>query len=87
MARRFKNDVRSDWFDVNIRKMEEVVRLKFTQHPALKEELLSTGNAPLVEAADIDAFWGFGPDGKGKNELGRALMKLRQRFRDEDRRE
>ncbi|EIM82324.1 DUF1768-domain-containing protein [Stereum hirsutum FP-91666 SS1] len=81
------SDVRSDWFDVNIRKMEEVVRLKFTQHPALKEELLSTGNAPLVEAADVDAFWGFGSDGKGRNELGKALMKLRQRFRAEDGRE
>lgn len=29
--------------------MEEVVRLKFSQHPALKEELLSTGDAPLIE--------------------------------------
>lgn len=30
-------------------KMEKVVNLKFTQHPSLKEELLATGEAPLVE--------------------------------------
>lgn len=30
-------------------KMEKVVYLKFTQHPSLKEELLATGEAPLVE--------------------------------------
>lgn len=96
--------------------MEKVVKLKFTQHPLLKDELLATGDAPLVEvnpllyaspatpsiltsndiqcflivflfsqAAAVDAFWGYGPDGKGKNELGKALVRLRKRFRDEER--
>lgn len=97
--------------------MEKVVNLKFTQHPLLKDELLATGDAPLVEvnpllhaspatpfiltsndiqrfvivflffsqAAAVDAFWGYGPDGKGKNELGKALVRLRKRFRDEER--
>ncbi|EIM82322.1 DUF1768-domain-containing protein [Stereum hirsutum FP-91666 SS1] len=85
LARRYKDDVRSDWLKVNVAKMEKVVNLKFTQHPLLKDELLATGDAPLVEAAAVDAFWGYGPDGKGKNELGKALVRLRKRFRDEER--
>ncbi|KAK1231542.1 hypothetical protein PQX77_005334 [Marasmius sp. AFHP31] len=80
-ARRLQNEVRSDWLDVNIEKMRIAVELKFTQHPDLKQELLSTGNAELIEDSDKDAFWGVGPDGRGRNELGKALEWLRARFR------
>lgn len=31
--------------------------------------------------SDKDPFWGCGADGKGRNELGRALERLRTRFR------
>jgi predicted NAD-dependent protein-ADP-ribosyltransferase YbiA (DUF1768 family) len=33
--------------------MEKVIYLKFTQHPDLKRELLSTGNAELVEVGNF----------------------------------
>jgi hypothetical protein len=33
--------------------MEETIYLKFTQHPDLKQELLSTGNAELVEVRNL----------------------------------
>ena len=33
--------------------MDEVLLLKFTQHPVLKAELLATGNAELVEVTGI----------------------------------
>lgn len=29
----------------------------------------------------VDAFWGWGSDGMGRNELGRALMRLRDKLR------
>ncbi|KIM61277.1 hypothetical protein SCLCIDRAFT_913776 [Scleroderma citrinum Foug A] len=48
----------------------------------LKDELLSTGDAELVEDSDKDAFWGVGPDGKGGNQLGKALQRLRTKLRD-----
>lgn len=70
---------------------------KFTQHQDLKNELLSTGDAELVEVginmysridlltcdqdSDKDAFWGVGPDGNGRNELGKALERLRIQLR------
>ncbi|KAG8877161.1 hypothetical protein FRB98_006850 [Tulasnella sp. 332] len=82
-ARRFSTEARKDWFDVNIEMMDKAILCKFEQHPELKEELLSTGEAELVEnAGPNDAFWGNGPDGQGRNELGKALMRLRKRFRD-----
>jgi len=80
-ARRFAPEVRKDWRHVNIAKMDEVLLLKFTQHLDLQAELLATGDAELVEDSDKDAFWGIGADGKGRNELGKALERLRSRMR------
>ncbi len=61
--------------------MYEALQAKFTQNPALRALLLSTGNAQLVEASPVDAYWGTGPiiNGKwqGKNRLGILLMRLR----------
>jgi len=82
MAHQHQQDVRADWCDVNIRKMDKVLSLKFQQHPDLREELLSTGNACLVENSPYDRFWGNGPDRKGANELGKALMRLRDQLRE-----
>lgn len=86
--------------------MDMVLWLKFTQNEHLKRELLSTGDAELVEVSDQfpitpltrrkeltlggrhqdsdkDAFWGVGPDGKGENQLGKALQRLRTKLRND----
>ncbi|KAM6490595.1 hypothetical protein JOM56_013938 [Amanita muscaria] len=81
-ARRFQPEVRPDWLQININKMEESLWHKFTQHADLRAELLSTGNAELVEASDKDAFWGWGADHHGRNELGKALERLRAKLRE-----
>ncbi|KAK0205005.1 hypothetical protein DFS33DRAFT_1324655 [Desarmillaria ectypa] len=80
-ARRFQPEVRPDWKAVNINKMEVALYLKFTQHSDLKREILATGDAELVEDSPKDAFWGVGLDGRGRNELGKALMRIRERIR------
>ncbi len=65
---------------------------KFGQDPALREFLLGTGTAVLVEAAPRDRIWGIGmgqgnesasnpAQWRGKNLLGFALMKARQQLR------
>lgn len=81
-ARRFQPEVRTDWKQVNIEKMDEALWCKFTQHSDLKAELLSTGDAELVEDSDKDAFWGVGADRRGRNELGKALERLRAKLRE-----
>ncbi|KAJ8088531.1 hypothetical protein PM082_022604 [Marasmius tenuissimus] len=80
-ARRLQGDVRHDWNQVKVQKMELALYLKFTQHVDLRTELLSTGNAELVEDSDKDWFWGIGADGRGHNELGKALERLRSLLR------
>lgn len=56
------------------------LRAKFTQHEDLREVLLSTGTARLVESATADnavnRLWGE-VNGVGKNMLGEMLMELR----------
>lgn len=80
-ARRFANEVRPNWNRENIKAMDTALLHKFTQHKDLMRELLSTGDAELIEDSDKDPFWGCGPDRKGRNELGKALMRLRDHLR------
>ena len=65
---------------------------KFTQDPALKAFLLSTGDTMLVEAAPCDKIWGIGLEKedekildernwKGTNLLGKCLMQVREQIR------
>ncbi|KAG2357869.1 hypothetical protein BDR07DRAFT_1419141 [Suillus spraguei] len=82
-AHRFSPEVRSDWLQVRIEMMDLVLWHKFSQNRNLKEELLSTGDAELVEDSDKDSFWGIGVDHKGQNQLGKALVRLRNRLRNE----
>ena len=61
--------------------MTEAVRAKFTQHPWLRDLLLSTGEAHLIEHTRNDRYWGDGGDGTGKNKLGLILMEIRAELR------
>lgn len=77
-------DVAPGWSTNKIDRMRGVLRAKFTQHPTLKELLLSTGNARLAESATVDnevnRFWGE-VNGVGRNHLGILLMELREQLR------
>lgn len=74
--------MRSDWEQVKVSIMTELVRMKF-QDQDLRSRLLATGDAELVEGNDWgDSFWGF--DWKlqsGRNELGKILMRVREEYR------
>ena len=76
---------REDWYEVRDDIMREAVYAKFTQHPDLKNQLLDTKDAVLVEHSFRDNYWGDGGDGKGKNVLGKILMEVRERLKGEDR--
>jgi ribA/ribD-fused uncharacterized protein len=73
-------DIAPNWSSVKFDRMRAVLRAKFTQHEDLKELLVSTGNARLVEVGKVDSpvnrEWGE-VNGKGKNMLGVLLMELR----------
>jgi ribA/ribD-fused uncharacterized protein len=78
-----RRPLRRDWEKIKDEVMYKVVKAKFSQHSELKELLLSTGDAKIVEHTDKDSYWGDGPDGKGRNQLGKTLMRVRTEFRNE----
>lgn len=73
--------LRRDWERVKDDVMRDAVRAKFEQHPDIRQQLLDTGEAKLVEHTANDAYWGDGGDGHGKNMLGRILMEVREQLR------
>ncbi|WP_435021489.1 NADAR family protein [Tundrisphaera sp. TA3] len=82
MGRSRKRPLRKDWESAKDRIMHEAVMAKFAQHADLREILLGTGDATIVEHTENDAYWGDGGDGRGKNMLGRILMRVRAELRD-----
>jgi ribA/ribD-fused uncharacterized protein len=88
LGRKIKNFDSRIW---DSRKYEIVVegnKAKFSQNKDLKDYLLSTGDAILVEASPYDKIWGIGlypaqaakgtiDQWKGLNLLGAALMEVR----------
>ena len=73
--------LRPDWESVKVGIMEGIVRAKFAPGTELAEKLLATGDAELVEGnAWNDTFWGV-CRGRGRNELGKILMKVRNELK------
>lgn len=77
LAQKNSYQQRTDWYQIREDIMLEILRAKFKQHDDLRELLLATGDAYLIENNSRDAFWADGGDGKGKNRLGILLMQLR----------
>jgi ribA/ribD-fused uncharacterized protein len=74
-------DLRSDWSDVKLAIMLDLVRQKFTAHSHLRRKLLATGDRQLIEVNGWgDQFWGVSR-GSGYNHLGRILMRVRDELR------
>lgn len=73
-------DVAPNWSKVKFDRMKRILSAKFTQHEDLRELLLSTGTARLVESATVDnpvnRLWGE-VNGVGQNKLGQLLMEVR----------
>jgi ribA/ribD-fused uncharacterized protein len=83
----FRWDIAPGWSDVKVERMRGVLEAKFTQHDDLRNILLSTRDARLVEhgtvASPVNRWWGE-VNGKGKNILGLLLMELRTSIADEN---
>ncbi len=76
-----RSALRPDWETVKVDVMRALLRLKF-EDVALREQLLSTGDAQLIESNTWgDREWGV-CRGQGKNLLGKTLMEVRKEIRD-----
>lgn len=77
--------IRADWERVKNTIMYVAVRAKFQQHIDIRQILLSTGSVDIVEHTANDSYWGDGGNGRGKNCLGKILMKVREELREKRR--
>ena len=92
LGRKVKGFEPTLWDEKKLDIVVEGNKAKFGQNPELKEYLLSTDDAILVEASPYDTIWGIGmdrdtalnsriEDWKGENLLGCALMEVRDYLR------
>ncbi len=70
-----------NWDEIKLSVMEKLLRLKLAQNPYVKKKLLETGDYTICEDSPKDSFWGIGLDRKGRNELGKLWMKLREELK------
>ena len=75
-----KVQMRTDWNEVRIQVMTEIVRTKFEQNSDIRQKLLDTYPEELIEGNYWhDTFWGV-CEGIGENHLGQILMQIRREF-------
>lgn len=76
-----KVKLRNDWNTIRIHIMSELVFEKFSNNSNLKQKLIATGDAELIEENTWgDRYWGV-CNGKGENNLGKILMNTRKRLK------
>lgn len=70
--------LRDDWDDIKDNIMYEIVKQKFNSNKNLRNLLIGTGNAELIEGNSWrDTYWGV-CNGVGSNKLGKILMRVRE---------
>lgn len=85
-----KVSLRENWDLIKGKYMYTFVYIKFNQNPYLKDLLLQTGNATLVEGNTWhDNYWGNCTcekckNIKGQNHLGKILMHVREQLQEAD---
>lgn len=76
-----KVELRKDWESIKDSVMYEICLNKFSRHKDLRDKLLATGEAELIEGNYWhDCYWGV-CEGKGLNKLGNILMKIRSELK------
>jgi ribA/ribD-fused uncharacterized protein len=85
-----RKDSRSDWDEVRFKVMRWCLRVKLAQnYEEFGRLLLATRDRPIVEQSRKDDYWGAkltdetGDTLIGQNVLGRLLMELREKLKDD----
>ncbi len=81
VAGKNKEHQRKDWSDIKVSIMESILLCKMQQHQDVRTALLGSGDREIVENSASDYFWGCGADNAGRNELGKAWMRIREKLR------
>ena len=80
--RKNKITIRGDWEEIKMEVMYNLLLQKFGENTFLKEMLLKTNGAPLINGNFWgDNFWGVNEKTmRGENHLGKMLMEIRRRL-------
>jgi ribA/ribD-fused uncharacterized protein len=73
-----QHNLRAAWDTEKVSVMKDICRHKLQQHPYVRESLVASKSATLIEDSPKDDFWGCGADGNGQNHLGKIWMELRE---------
>jgi len=82
LANALKSYARSDWDEVKVAIMKNILIAKVNQHEYVKRKLLATGTRQLIEDSWRDTFWGWGPEKIGRNQLGKLWMEIRKEIQE-----
>jgi ribA/ribD-fused uncharacterized protein len=94
LGRQVKNFNSEEWLEKCIPIMEDGLKSKFEQNPEMLKKLLATGDSIIAEASPYDQVWGIGLSEEdplaqnistwnGKNLLGKILMSVRKKIKNE----
>lgn len=95
IGRRVQNFDQTKWLAECLPLVTDAIYSKFSQNETFKRILLSTGDKIIAESSPEDTIWGIGmhandPDildeskWRGTNFLGKALMEVRRRIREDE---
>lgn len=76
-----RDKYRSNWDEIKLNVMKDILRAKVAQHPYVKKKLLETGGKELIEDSWRDSYWGWGPNKDGENHMGKLWMEIRDEVR------
>ena len=80
MGRSRQSPIRSDWEQVKDQVMKVALEAKIAQNENVRKLLLST-EGELMYHTHNDKYWGDGGVGKGENKVGKMLMEIRERYK------
>lgn len=66
--------------DEKVEIMKKLNTIKANQHKEVSDALIKSANAEIIEDSPFDDFWGIGANGKGRNELGKIWMEIREQI-------
>ncbi len=79
-AKRWFGKCSNKWNEVKFTVMEDIMLKKAKQYRRFHGQLVHSGRKKLIHNIEIDTIWGFGIDGKGKDEMAEILMRVRGRL-------
>ena len=82
MAEMMRNPREKEWDDIKEDLMYKICYAKFSYATKLRDQLIDTGDAELINETKWDnKFWGT-TDGIGENRLGKILMRIREELKE-----